>query len=115
MSLTVLIFMFINRKGHCFCGCGLRVDEQAVPVFPETIAFCKQYNLDPWGLIGSGALLIAVSPAEERNVTEALLKINIPCKKIAKVVPKTEGLNIIKGEKIIPLKPYNQDEITRIL
>lgn len=41
-------------------GVRLEVDLDLVPVLPETAQICRYYGIDPFGLIGSGALLVAV-------------------------------------------------------
>lgn len=41
----------------------LDVDLDGIPVFPETAEICRHYGIDPLGLIGSGALLVAVPAA----------------------------------------------------
>ena len=38
----------------------LDVDLDRIPVFPQTLAICGHYAIDPLGLIGSGALLVAL-------------------------------------------------------
>ena len=43
-------------------GVGLTIDVDRVNVLPECSAICKALDLDPMGLIGSGALLAAVAP-----------------------------------------------------
>jgi hydrogenase maturation factor len=41
-------------------GVRLDVDLDRIPVFPQTAAICRHYGIDPLGLIGSGALLVAL-------------------------------------------------------
>jgi hydrogenase maturation factor len=41
----------------------LDIDLDRIPVLPATRAICDYYGIDPLGLIGSGALLVAVSAA----------------------------------------------------
>ena len=50
-------------------GLGLAIEEGSVPVLPETEIMCNALDLDPLGLLGSGALLIAL-PAP--NVPELI-------------------------------------------
>lgn len=44
-------------------GAGARIERAKVPVRPETAQICQYLGLDPLGLLGSGALLLA-APAE---------------------------------------------------
>jgi hydrogenase maturation factor len=48
------------------------IEEQAVPVYAETRALCQALHLDPWGLIASGALLMAVDAACADHIARAL-------------------------------------------
>lgn len=53
---------------------GLRIeaDRGAVPLLPETERLCSRLGLDPLGLIGSGALLVACSPDSRDTVSRGL-------------------------------------------
>ena len=42
-------------------GVRLRVDLDRVPIRPETDRLCRHFGIDPLGLIGSGALLVAIA------------------------------------------------------
>ncbi|MFH1943399.1 MAG: AIR synthase family protein [bacterium] len=97
------------------CGHGLRIDEDAVPVFPETEAFGKVLGLDVWGLIASGALLIVVAAGESERAISALSEEGIPCTRVGSVVSAEEGLSIVRGGKKMPLRPFARDELARIL
>lgn len=43
-------------------ACGLRVEEEALPIRMETVLLCRALELDPLALISSGAMLIAAPP-----------------------------------------------------
>lgn len=47
---------------------GLSVDLARIPVFQETIEICEYYDINPYGLISSGAMLFAV-PGGDRLVS----------------------------------------------
>ena len=42
---------------------GLAIDRAAIPIYPECRSICDALDLDPLGLLASGALLAAVDPA----------------------------------------------------
>ncbi len=94
---------------------GLCIDGDAVPVFPETRAFCEVLGLDPWGLIASGALLIVVDPKDVGKVESALSDEGIPCVSIGEVVSAGGGLTVHRGRETFPLEPFERDELTRIV
>lgn len=95
-------------------GVGLAVDGEAIPIFEETASLCRVYELDPLGLIASGALLIAVSPDDAGAVCDALQEQGIPARAIAQAVPASQGVTIRRGDEVQPLPRYDQDEIARI-
>ncbi|MSQ08408.1 MAG: hydrogenase expression protein [Dehalococcoidia bacterium] len=95
--------------------CGLEVDADAVPVFPETLAFCAALGADPWGLISSGALLISVTPGDESGVLASLESVGISGAVIGRLTPLAEGLVLVKGGKRGVLPRFERDEMARLL
>ncbi|MBN1640808.1 MAG: AIR synthase family protein [Anaerolineae bacterium] len=93
---------------------GLEVDEASIPVFEETQALCAALGLDPLGVIASGALLIAVSPAEAGAVCDALHADGIAATAIARAVPPERGLVLRGRGGTRPLPRFDQDEIARL-
>lgn len=53
-------------------GCGLLVDEARIDVLPETLEICDALQLDPLGLIASGALLAVVPESTAQLALKAL-------------------------------------------
>jgi hydrogenase expression/formation protein HypE len=96
-------------------GYGLRVDTEAVPIYPETEILCKTFRLDSLGLIASGTLLIVTAAEEGPIVVSALRKENIPCQKIGEVIEKGEPSTLVQRDIIRPLAPFLRDEIARVL
>ena len=96
-------------------GLGLKIDGDAVVIFPETKAFCDVLGLNPWGLIASGALLIVVSEKDADKVISGLLQENIPTVVIGEVTPPEEGLTFSLRGKVFPLTPFVNDELTRVM
>ena len=106
-------------------GVGLEVDEEAIPIFPETQALCAQLGLDPLGLIASGALLLAVAPGDAGPILTALEEAGIVAAHIGHVVEPPEDLQpsaacsrrrvVLRsatGER--PLPRFERDEIARL-
>jgi len=94
---------------------GLVVDSALIPVLPETRMFCNYYDLDPLGLIASGALLIAVSDSDAKGVINSLSVEGIPASVIGRVVHRSEGIKVRTAEGLIDLPIYAGDELTKIL
>lgn len=53
-------------------GLGFAVEEEAIPLAPETVEICDALSVDPLRLIGSGSLLLAVEEGKEPEVERAL-------------------------------------------
>ena len=94
-------------------GVGAVVDVDALPIYPETLSICDALGLDPLGLIASGSLLAAVSPASTANVVGALEAEGIQATVIGSV-RETPGvaLRAVDGER--PLPTFTRDEIARL-
>jgi len=96
------------------CDKGIVVDLQKVHVFPETSAFCQALNLDPLGLIASGALLVAAAPNESVRMVEALGQAGIEAAVIGQVVEGPAMVQARTPEGLMPLPLFEQDELTRL-
>jgi hydrogenase maturation factor len=93
---------------------GLVVEESAIPVFAETTALCRALNLDPLGLIASGALLLAVAASDAENIQKALEKAGIATAQIGRVVERKQGRVLRSSGHERPLPTFERDEITRL-
>ncbi|MCP4400675.1 MAG: hydrogenase expression/formation protein [bacterium] len=95
-------------------GVGVQVDFDAIPIFQETALLCREFQLDPLGVIASGALLMTIDPAATEHVLEGLAAKQIQAAVIGKILPASEGRNLLRGGELAPLKIYHQDELTKI-
>ena len=93
---------------------GIEVYEDKIPLFPETRKLCRFFNLDPLGVIASGALLIVAKPDSSEGIVEALISEGIECAHIGLIKEKSEGTTIIKSSGRRPLPCFDQDEISKI-
>lgn len=95
-------------------GLGIRVDGNAVPIYPETLALCRHYGLDPWGLLASGSLLIAAPPEDAQTIRDALIRSGRPAAIIGELRPPEEGEWIERSGRREPLQPFPRDELARL-
>lgn len=97
------------------CRCGAEVLTEAMPVLPETTEICRHFGIDPWGLLSSGALLVAVSRDRLADVTSAAGAASVPIAHIGRLVDRADGVTVIGPAGRKPLPRFDADEVTRVL
>jgi hydrogenase maturation factor len=92
----------------------IEVDEDALPVYPETRALCERLNLNPLGLIASGALLLTVAPGDADAVEAALKEDGIAATRIGRVTGNGKRVVLRRqaGRRLMPR--FERDEIARL-
>jgi len=93
---------------------GLVVRRDAIPIFQETEVLCETLDLDPLGLIASGALLMAVAADDAAAISRALEEAGITAARIGRVVERAEGRVLRESGEDRPLPTFERDEITRL-
>jgi hydrogenase maturation factor len=95
-------------------GLGFEIELEQIPVWPVTRALTERFDISPFGLISSGALLFAAAPGAENDLQRAFDEAGIPVTRIGHLVAdrhhrvaRTTG-----GQR--PLPRYDADEITRV-
>jgi len=95
-------------------GVGLAIEGERIPILPEGQALCAEFGLDPLGTIASGALLLALAPADAGVVLHACARDGIDCALIGRVLPRAAGVTLTRGGRATELPRFPQDEITRL-
>lgn len=95
-------------------GVGLALDRQAVPIDPLTETLCLAFDLDPLGVIASGALVLAVAPTDARAIVGALRKAGIAAAQIGEIWEPGRGVKMRRGTELVDLPIFPQDEITKL-
>ena len=93
-------------------GVGLEIDLKKIPIRQETVEICEYFDVNPYGLISSGMMLMA---SEDGNaLVHALAEANIPATVIGKA---TEGNDrvIVRDEERRFLDPPKTDELYKVL
>jgi hydrogenase maturation factor len=93
---------------------GVRLDRERVPLLPEGARLCDAFGLDPLGTIASGALLLAVDPADESRVIDACRGTGIACAPIGAVTERRAGMTLVEGGRARALPTFPQDEISKL-
>lgn len=94
---------------------GADIDFESIPVLPETRILCDHYGIDPFGLLSSGALLIAADPAGRTEVERAAFRAGVPLSWIGRLVPADEGITMAGSGGRVDVVRFDSDEITRVL
>ena len=93
---------------------GLLVNREQVPVLPEGRVLCETFGLDPLGTIASGALLMAVDPADAEPIIGACRGAGIACAAIGKVTAASQGVRLASGGIARSMPSFPQDEIAKV-
>jgi hydrogenase maturation factor len=94
-------------------GTGIEILPREVKIYPETLAICAELGIDPMGLLASGALLIAVDPASAAGLCARLSERGIEARVIGRITGSPGELVMREGNKSIPLKRFERDEVAR--
>jgi hydrogenase maturation factor len=93
---------------------GVRLERELVPLLPDGARLCEAFGLDPLGTIASGALLLAVAPADAERVEAACRGAGITCSVIGAMTERSQGTILVEGGRLRPLPTFPQDEITKL-
>ena len=94
---------------------GLEIDGGALPVSAESRRLCAEFELDPFGVISSGALLIGCAAEAAGTVTTALEGKGIACARIGTAREVGFGLRLRQPDgALVDLPRFEVDEITRL-
>lgn len=91
-------------------GVRIGVDLDRIPVLPPTARICRHYGIDPLGLIGSGALLVAVPPARASRLLRAWARNGIAGRVIGSVA-SGRGVRARSRGRRVPFPWLVRDEI----
>jgi hydrogenase expression/formation protein HypE len=96
-------------------GVGVLIEEEQLPLLPETELLGRHFGLNPLGLIASGALLISAEPERADVILRLLVEAGIEAAQIGRLVPPGEGCTIrtVAGSRQ-PLPTFARDEIARL-
>ncbi len=93
-------------------GLGIEIFEDRIPLYAETREICRDFGLDPLGLIASGSLLIVASPRSAGRIAGAVRRRGIECVEIGRMTGRRAWL--VRDGKRRPFPAAGVDEITRI-
>ena len=93
-------------------GVGLSIDLKKIPVKQETIEICEFFDLNPYGLVSGGSLLIVAEDGD--GMVKALQEAGIPAAVIGRTTDNNDKV-LHNGEEIRFLEPARPDEIGKVI
>ena len=95
-------------------GNRLRVEVDQIPVFKETQRICGLLDIHPFGLIGSGSLLLTCSPGSSDALLEDIGETGISAAVIGEVLEEGAGVEAIDGSgNPVEWPSFEADELGR--
>ncbi len=91
---------------------GLEIDLKKIPIRQETIEVCEYFDINPYGLISSGSMLMAAEDGQ--TLVEDLARAGIPASVVGKAVAGNDRVILRDGERRF-LEPPKTDELYRVL
>lgn len=97
-------------------GVGATIREADIPVARETRTICDALGIDPFKLLGSGALMVMAESEKASAILDALSEMGVRASIIGEVDAEEEGRFLITMDgRRVPIEAVDQDEVYRIL
>ena len=93
---------------------GFEIELEQIPVLPVTRALTERFDISPFGLISSGALLFAAAPGSDGDLRAAFIDAGIPLTRIGQLVADRQHRVARTSGGQHPLPRYDSDEISRV-
>ncbi|MFQ6097025.1 MAG: AIR synthase family protein [Armatimonadota bacterium] len=93
---------------------GLRIDGAELDEMNPHGQIWRELDIDPLGVIGSGALLITAADSHARAIRWKLVEAGIRCRIIGRATAASDGLILDTPQGPVELPRYDQDEITKL-
>jgi len=96
-------------------GHDIAVQDDAIPVLPQTARVCALLGADPRGLIASGSLLVCCDPRETGALVGALSDAGVPATVIGEVGAAGTEVRAWRAGAPVPWPAFATDEVARLL
>jgi hydrogenase expression/formation protein HypE len=97
-------------------GVAVEVEIDRIPVYEESRVLCEAFELNPLGVIASGALLILASPPDAEKILDRADGQGVTMSRIGRVTGRDKpSVTMITPEGNAPLPYFDRDETLRIL
>ncbi len=95
-------------------GHRIRVFVENIPVFPQTMAMCRLFDIHPLGLIGSGSLLICCREENVKDLIGEIFRAGVAVTMIGEVREAGTGIEALQEGQPAAWPRFEVDEITRL-
>jgi hydrogenase expression/formation protein HypE len=95
-------------------NCKLVIDIESIPIPAISRKICAHFDLDPFGSIASGALLMAVVDRDAFMIRSALESSGIQCAEIGRVDDGEPEVLRLSGSRVEGWTPPERDEIAKV-
>jgi len=96
-------------------GKSVEVNIDSILVRHETDRICAKYELDPLGLLGSGALIATFRYSDAEEYVKAIRKQLIHAAIVGYIVPGKDKSTAVSKGKVTPLSFSERDEVLKVL
>jgi hydrogenase maturation factor len=83
---------------------GIVVEQDSVPLRPETGAVCRLFGIDPYVASSEGTLIIACRPSAVPAICERLSEAGTVAVQVGELVPHDEGMKLFSGGAAVALE-----------
>ena len=90
------------------------VEKARIPVYEESRQICEAFNLDPLGVIGSGALLITAPPGETDKILDQTAQEGVPISRIGRIEKGPASVHMISSTGKTSIPYFRRDEVLKI-
>lgn len=95
---------------------GVEVQESSLPLRQETKVICERLDIDPWGLMGSGSLLICVDEVDVPPLLATYAENKIEATHLGRLCGPDGGVcRIGAGGDVRPIPSFERDELVSVL
>jgi hydrogenase expression/formation protein HypE len=85
-----------------------------IPVLPETDCICQAFEIDPLGLLGSGALLATFRRKDAERYIESLRRMGVRAEVVGRIASRKTGSTIERDGSVNPLTSCERDELLKL-
>jgi len=96
-------------------GVQIEVEKDCIPIYEESRVLCEAFDLNPLGVIASGALLITASPPQTEKILERAHRHGVTMTRVGRVeAVGPPSVTMVTSEGHEPVPYFDRDEVAKI-